>query len=122
MKVTFRVVPYSQMRYATVGDWQFSKNGNLKITVAHMSRPEYEEAIGLHEFYEAMACRAAGVSEQAVDKFDKAYKGPLEEPGDDPKAPYHLMHVPATEIERIFIANRGLDWDAYNAEVESMGK
>jgi hypothetical protein len=122
VKVTFTVKPYSQMRYETVGDWQFSKNGDLKITIARMSRPEYEEAIGVHEFVEALACKAAGVSEKDVDKFDKAYKGPFEEPGDDPKAPYHPMHVAATKIERMFIASQGLDWDTYNAEVESMGK
>jgi hypothetical protein len=41
------------------------------------------------------------------------------EPGDDPRAPYHKQHVFASKIERMVADQLGVDWAAYNAEVES---
>src|SRR5580704_16322686 len=63
-----------------------------------MSDQRYEFLIGMHEVIEAYLAIYAGVSPDAVDRFDKAYEakrkpGDDSEPGDDPRAPYHGGHV-----------------------------
>jgi hypothetical protein len=70
---------------------------------------------------EAYLAIHAGVSPEAVDKFDKAYEahrkqGDDSEPGDDPKAPYYQI---ATGIERTLAVELGVDWSVYDREVSS---
>jgi len=127
MDITMVVIPHSKQQYDTVGDWRFLPGGNLLIKVSKMSDPRYETLVATHELVEAVLCKQAGVSEEAVTAFDVAYEknrkdGDLSEPGDDPKAPYHDQHLAASELERLLAAWLQVDWDAYNAEVESMGK
>jgi hypothetical protein len=90
-----------------------------------MSDPRYETLVATHELIEAILCRQAGISERAVDAFDKHYKAhrkddDMSEPGDSPAAPYHRQHVAATKIERELAALLGVDWDTYGKEVESL--
>ncbi|HJZ14914.1 MAG TPA: hypothetical protein VJ251_05615 [Stellaceae bacterium] len=71
-----------------------------------MSDQRYEFLIGMHEVMEAYLAIYAGVSPDAVDRFDKAYEakrkpGDDSEPGDDPRAPYHREHVFASKVERL---------------------
>jgi hypothetical protein len=153
MRVTMVTIDYDKMRYPTVGDWQFDKRGNLKITVARLSDRRYETLVAVHELIEAVLCRQAGVSQRDVDAFDIEYEKqraeilsqyrkvsaehkrqhgfehlPLDdtivnvenaEPGDDPSAPYHEQHVAATWFEKQLAIRLGVDWEAYNKEVES---
>ena len=37
----------------------------------------------------------------------------LDDPGDDPRAPYHLEHLTASAIERRLALELGVSWDAY---------
>jgi hypothetical protein len=76
---------------------QIDKAGNLHITISKMSDQRYELLIGMREAIEAHLAILAGVSPEAVDKFDKAYeahrkRGDDCEPGDDPKAPHYRQH------------------------------
>jgi hypothetical protein len=128
MKVTIEVIPHEGQRYDTVGDWHFTEAGDLEIKVSKMSDPRYEMLIAGHEMDEALMCRHDGVSESAVDDFDKGYEaqywdkgleGPYAEPGDDPAAPYHKQHVAATRIERARAKAYGVNWGAYNREIEN---
>jgi hypothetical protein len=117
-------IPHSEQRYPTVGDWQIDKAGNLHITVPKMSDQRYEFLIGMHEAIEAYLAINAGVSPEAVDKFDGAYEakrkaGDDSEPGDNPKAPYHREHVFATKIERLLAVKLGVNWSTYDREVSS---
>ena len=91
------------------------RNGDLLISVSKMSDPRYETLVAAHELIEAMLCRQAGISERAVDAFDRHYEahrkaGDQSEPGDDPRAPYHRQHVAATKIERELAALLGVVW------------
>ena len=58
--------------------------------MTRMSDRHYEFLLALHELVEAMLCAETGVSQAAVDAFDKAYEAkrpPADkdsEPGDDP--------------------------------------
>jgi hypothetical protein len=122
--VLIETIDHSQQRYPTVGDWQIDKAGNLHITVSKMRDQRYEFLVGMHEVIEAYLALHAGVSPEAVDKFDEAYEarrkpGDDSEPGDDPRAPYHQQHVFAEKIERLLARELGVDWSAYSKEVES---
>jgi len=124
MNVRMKVIPHAEQRYATVGDWYFTKAGNLQIRVSRLSDPRYETLVAVHELVEAVLCREAGVSEREVDAFDMAYErhrkpGDLGEPGDDPRAPYHRQHAAATWFEKALAGKLGVDWAAYEREVAS---
>jgi hypothetical protein len=117
-----KVIPHAEQRYATVGDWYFTKAGNLQIRVSRLSDPRYETLVAVHELVEAVLCKEAGVSQQAVDAFDMAYErnrksGDVSEPGDDPRAPYHHQHQAASWFEKALAEKLGVDWAAYEREV-----
>ena len=57
-----------------IGDWQIDKAANLRIAVSKMSDQRYEFLIGLHEAIEAYLAVHAGVSPEAVDKFERPMK------------------------------------------------
>jgi hypothetical protein len=114
LPIVIDTIPHSQQRYPTVGDWQGDKAGNLHITVSRMSDQRYEFLVAAHEMIEAYLAIHAGVSPEAVDKFDRAYEGKRKrgdesEPGDDPRAPYHREHVFATKIERQLAVELGVN-------------
>jgi hypothetical protein len=119
MLVTMYTIPHHAQRYNTVGDWQFAVSGDLIIKVSAMSDPRYETLIAAHELGEAVLCKQAGVSEEAVDAWDWAMGSKLDEPGDDPRAPYHRQHVQATIFEKMLAKLLGVDWKTYEAEVMS---
>ena len=124
LHIVIETIDHSKQRYPTVGDWQIDKAGNLRIAVSKMSDQRYEFLIGMHEAIEAYLAVHAGVSPEAVDRFDRAYEakrkaGNDSEPGDDPKAPYYRQHQIATGIERLLAAELGVDWSAYDHEVST---
>lgn len=104
-----RLEPYRQ---PGCGDWFFSTaNGDLHIKVVGPDIFDHDEAFlcALHELIEAKLCFRAGVTQGAVDAFDKAFVGDGE-PGDDPRAPYRRQHRAAMMIEHQTALFLGL-WD-----------
>ena len=109
-----RVVPQSKQRYPTVGDWVFDIFGDLNMKISDMGNPDYEFMVAIHEAVEAWLCRKRGISEESVMEFDTSEYGlKLEDPGSDPKAPYHKEHMLALKIEKMLCDEMGLDWDKY---------
>jgi hypothetical protein len=125
MMITIETVPTAKLRYATAGDWQFKSDGSLHITVTQMSDRRYEFLVAVHELVEALLCKQAGVSQAAVDAFDKAYetkRPPTDkdsEPGNAAGAPYRREHVIASVTERLAAELLNVDWSRYSAEVAS---
>ncbi len=117
MTTIISTVNAKDQRYPTVGDWQFSPN-LLKINVSDLGDWRYEFLIGLHEFVEAMLCKRWRVRQQDVDDFDMKHPDISGEPGDDPRAPYYKQHQIATAVERLVAAELGVNWNAYEDEVE----
>jgi hypothetical protein len=119
-KIEIEFIPQDQMRYDTCGDWRY-EGDKLIIEVAQM--PElYQQAIAIHELFEALLCNAAGVTQEVVDEFD--INGPgadADEPGFHPDAPYAVQHQWADVCERCFIAAVGLSWSAYDDAVSDKG-
>jgi len=118
-----KVVPRETMREGVDGaDWWFDENGDLQIRVCPMSDWRYEVALIQHEEFEALLCRAHGVTQKSVDEFDLAYdKAHPNEPdlnaGDDPDAPYVAEHNYAEIVDRLFIGACGLKFGPYMKEL-----
>jgi hypothetical protein len=119
-EIRIRFIPQSEQRYDTCGDW-FSKDGTLHIFASEMQDARYQHLVAVHELVEALACNVDGVSQEAVDAFDMGAGAVIEEPGNDPAAPYHKQHMAATAIERLLAEALGVDWTAYDAAVGDHG-
>jgi hypothetical protein len=111
VKTVVAVIPHADQRYPTIGDWVFGGDA-LTIAVSDTGDPKMNFLIGLHEQIEAMLCLERGIPEPEVMAFDRAHPE-LDEPGADPRAPYHAEHVFAEQIERLVAARLGVDWTEY---------
>jgi hypothetical protein len=118
-QIVLEAVSQSAMRppYHTetqAGDWFYDTAGNLTIRVIGSDLAEPETFLfALHELVEAMLCRARGISQEAVDRFDTAFgstidHAPDEEPGDHPAAPYRNEHRFAMLVEHLMAREFGL--------------
>ena len=108
------------------------------IFVSKMSDPRYEALVGLHELVEVLVCMEDGVTQKQVDEFDTRFEKDreeriknaaspaeaaeitLEEPGDQPDAPYCDQHCFATGVERLMAAALGVNWAEYEQEIYSL--
>jgi hypothetical protein len=117
--VTVRVVPYSEMRYATSGDWQVGHDGALVVTVADLGDERFNLLVAAHEVTEALLARRAGVTEQQVDEWDLAHLD-AEEPGEMEGCPYFAQHAEASRVERWLADLLGVDWDTYSTSFECL--
>ena len=54
---------------------------------------------------------------EKIDKFDMGYKG--DDPGLDPKAPYHREHMKCLELEKHLCEQLYLHWDIFNEDTVS---
>lgn len=125
MNVTIEIIPHKKQRYSTCGDWQFDKKGNLKISVSKLSDWRHEMLVAVHELCETLMCIDAGVSQEAVDEFDMRFEknrkpGDDSEPGDYLTCPYRYQHFRATNIERVLADNLGVDFKAYEDELNDL--
>lgn len=125
LRILVETIPHSKQRYETVGDWYYKPDGTWQIKISDLGNWRMELAVAVHELVECGLCRFAGVSQTQIDEFDMAFeslRGPenTDEPGDDPKAPYHVQHCVATGIERIVICMLGVSWREYEDKINSL--
>lgn len=125
MNVNVKIIPHKKQRYNTIGDWFYDANGNLQIRVSEMSDGRFEQLVEIHERIEVMLCEEAGVTQDMVDDFDikwekHRHESEYDEPGDDPRAPYHEQHKTAMAVERMLAEKLGVDWEKYEAEMEEL--
>ena len=130
MKIIIETIPHNKQRYNTCGDWQYTKEGDLRVKVSEMKTIHgvvmshvMESVIGLHEVIEALSCSHDGITEEQVDKFDtdplieEDIEGLGIEEGDHPNAPYKQQHTLATGIERILCYTLGIPWYEYENQL-----
>lgn len=123
MKIVIETIPHDQQRYPTIGDYWWEPDGTLQIRVSDTGNWKYDACVVLHEFLEVHLCKDRGISEPDIMAFDKAFEGNRQpgdddsEPGDDPKAPYGLEHRFAENLERLFAAELGVNWNQYDADL-----
>ena len=126
-KVVIEVIPHKEQRYPTAGDWQFLGK-DLIIRVSDMNNWKSEMAVARHEFDEACLCLSRGIKGEDVDNFDFLFEkeladgkhDPDDEPGDDPRAPYHKEHAIATVGEMSFCIDLGIEWKEHEANIFSL--
>jgi hypothetical protein len=121
MRVEIKTVDPAAMRYPTAGDWEWLPDGGLMLKI-----PEYGGRdvsvllVAIHEMIEAYLCKRDGVTDEEVTKFDT--DNPLlEEPGDDPRAPYHKQHMVAMALEREAAIATSTDWATHDKWVFDVG-
>ena len=99
------------MRYPTVGDWKWMRNGGwIKI----IPRKDWREEIliAFHELIEMSLCRQRKILGKEIMDFD--IKSGLDDPGMSSKAPYNAEHMTATVLEKLFAYELGVNWRKYN--------
>ena len=121
MRVEIKTVDPAAMRYPTAGDWEWLPDGALMLKI-----PEYGGRdvsvllVAIHEMIEAYLCKRDGITDEQVTKFD-VENPKLEEPGDDPAAPYHRQHVVAMALEREAAIATSTDWETHDKWVFDVG-
>lgn len=128
MNILVEVIPHSQQRYKTVGDWFYQEPDTLLIYVSKMENSNYEYLVAIHEEIEARLCLERGITEKEVSAFDIWYEGRRilddsncqGEPGDHPQAPYRKEHFFATSIERLIAAELNVDWEKYDEAIQNL--
>lgn len=125
-RIVIRMVEPDNQRYPTCGDWLYDAEDHvLEIRISKMADYRSEMAVAMHEFYEAVECLNANISETTVTAFDLKFEderiegkhGENDEPGDDDRAPYIFQHAAATLIEKTVCAQAGLLWENHEANV-----
>lgn len=128
--INIKVIPHSEQRYETVGDYWDDENGVKQIRVSE-STPHYEFLVAIHELIEAYLVASKGIKIEDIDTFDKEFEkmrseypkfiGDME-PGDNDSAPYFHEHQMATRVEKWMAQNLGIDWEVYNKAINQMSK
>jgi hypothetical protein len=111
--------PHEEQRYDTCGDWYYTEQKALSVTVSELEDRRHMWLVAIHELIEAALCEVAGITERQVDDFDmhQEHEG---EPGDQPTAPYYRQHQIASGIERLLAAEMRVDWLAYEKAIEEL--
>jgi hypothetical protein len=135
MNFVVSIIPHHEQPYNTVGDWRFSDDfKDCYIRISDTGDDAYNYALMVHEMTEVSLLLLKydpRVAIEIVDEFDMEFERTRtdqfeSDPGDDPRAPYHLEHGFATAAERMVIAAAHKNWSRYEARLvelmESYGK
>lgn len=125
--IHYKTIPHNEHRYPTVGDY-WETEECIEVRVSQMSDPRHEQLVLIHELVEIFSMQNRGIRLADSDDFDIIFEKereegkhtPEQEPGDDPRCPYRREHRFAENIERQLAHELGVDWHAYNKEVESL--
>jgi len=111
-------IEQSAQRYKTIGDW-FESRGETHIIASNLEDQNMEFLILIHELVEMTLCRAAGITQEEVDIFDKQHEDEqdVSELGDLTNAPYARQHCIATAVERLLAAELGVSWAEYEEKL-----
>jgi len=124
-KLVIESIPHADHRKEagpTVGDWFTDPEDVQHIRISELTDERFEKLIAVHELIEKILCDYHGIEEKAVDQFDAAWKehDGLDEPGNDPQAPYHRMHRIADVVERLMAVEMKVNWDEYEAALDRL--
>lgn len=128
MKIILETIYHCEQRYPTVGDYQTERDGTTHISVSKMGDRRYELLVGIHELIEHSLVKERGIDEASIDTFDLMFEeerreglhSDTDEPGSDPRAPYHAEHEIASHIERVMAIHMGVDWNEYEKAVNAL--
>lgn len=126
MNIEIEIIDHHEQRYDTVGDWDLNfETKTLKLRISNLGNWRYNFLVTLHEMCEAALCLDREITTEVVDQFDLQFEenrdvGNIDEPGDDPKAPYRKEHFFATNLERLMAAELRVDWAKYEEEINNL--
>ena len=120
MRIQIETIQHAAQRYSTAGDWWWDPDGTLQMRISELPEPRYSALVMMHELTEALLCRDRGITAEEVDAWDMGPGKDLDDPGEDPRAPYHKEHDAATVIERVLAHEMGVNWNAYNDAVDAL--
>ena len=127
LRMHIETIPHDQQRYETCGDYWEDENGIEQIRVSEMVDWRYEVLVAVHEIVEMALAKHRRIDENAITEFDikfeesKAKGLCAGEAGDNVNAPYRKEHFFATNLERLFAAELGVDWFEYDRFVDALG-
>ena len=120
-RIEMQVIPHSEQRYDTLGDYWIDEAGVWQFRVSDLGDWRYNYSVLLHEFVEFALLQYRGVPEATVLAFDLAVPEGGEfadDPGCDPAAPYHAEHMMAERIERLLAPQLGVAFeDTFKAAI-----
>ena len=125
MEISVKIIPQSEHRYPTCGDFYVDASGVRHVLVSDMGNDDYAFLVAIHEVIEQHLCLKRGITEESITDFDIEFEknrkeGDESEPGDNINAPYLREHFFATNIERLVAEQLGVDWEEYNKAVMSL--
>jgi hypothetical protein len=122
MTTAIVTVNHEEQRYNTIGDYYLGAGEILTIRVSRLGDMNMEFCCAIHELVEAALCHEEGVSLEEIDEFDFGWHphDGIEEPGDDPQAPYYRQHKFARRIERLVAERLGVDWEDYESRMNQL--
>lgn len=128
MKIEIEFKPIEEMRYSTVGDFYYKKDGTLKFEIADTGNVVYNTLILIHEISEELMTKQLGITEKKIMEFDEKFEAEREsgmhgieaEPGFDVRSPYHREHTIATAVEMIICAHLGIKWNKYSYDINNL--
>lgn len=126
MNIFVKFIQFKDMRYPTVGDYFIDEQANvLLIYIARLGDWRYEACVLIHELVEIFIVKHQGIAFEKIDRFDinfekRRKKGNVDEPGDDPRAPYRFAHGIASGVERVVAAVLGVSWKKYEATCDKL--
>ena len=124
LEIHFKVIPSSEHRYPTAGDYWLDAEGVWQFRVSRMGNLFYEILVFIHELTEWAMCQVEGIREPDIKAFDEMFEAERaagkwkdEEPGHDPRAPYGYQHKCAEKVERLAAEMFKVDWSTYDRVV-----
>lgn len=121
LKLEIRTMAHNTQRYDTAGDYFGVPGGTTFFRISDLGNEDMEFMVAIHELIEAHLCKKRGIKFEDIDKFDMA-NPLLEDPGSDPKAPYHKEHLFALYIERLLSKELGVNWKKYEKRLAEVCK
>lgn len=101
-------LPMKQMRYETLDDYTLVDDV-LLIDIADTGDARSNYSLLIHAIVEYQVATLAGVTIGQIDDWDFLHPN-SDEPGEDPKCPYHAAHMAAMEAEKSAVSALGLTW------------
>jgi hypothetical protein len=118
MKIDIDTIEHKEQVYDTCGNY-WEDDGVRFIRVSQMEDEKFEFLVVLHELIEQELCQVRGIATADIDKFDQEFTGEGE-PGDAEFSPYKKEHFFSTSIERLMAAELGVEWQEYEAKINSL--
>ena len=122
--INIYIIPHKSQSYETLGNYTEVDEDCWDFEISK-TNADYEFLVTVHELVEWYLTQKHGINEKSISAFDKSFErkrkqGNTDEPGHDPKAPYHKEHVFAEKIEKLIAKELKIKWSKYDKELNNL--